>query len=377
MILGDLHLVRAQILADDDGGGGAHGEEEYAEEVEHGGADAGCRHHVQAAQRVDLVQRGHAQRPEQLVHQQRHALDGDLLHHLAGNGQRAEEPLGEGVLFGVAVGVDHDDAQLHIAGQHGGDGCALHAQLREAQLAVDQQVVENEVDEHGDDARQHGQAGLAGLTQGAGVALGDGEGRKSQQHEVQVLQAVVQRIRHAGRVAVVGEVQQHQLPSLQQEQRNRAHGQQQARVELVAAGRAHALLVARAAVLGGEDARARNRAEYGQVEYIDQLVCHGDARKLVGADAADHQVVQQVDEVRDGILHDDRNHHGQNHCIERAASDQLAKLRGHSTNTSIGDPLYPITSAPTGQGCSGKVREKGGERAPSAQLIKSHSCNGT
>ena len=278
------------------------------------------------------------------------------------------------MLFGVAVGVDHDDAQLHIAGQHGGDGRALHAQLREAQLAVDQQEVEDQVHEHGDDARQHGQAGLAGLAQGAGVALSDGEGRKPQQHEVQVLQAVVQGVRNARGIAVVGEIQQHQLRALQQKQRNCAHGQQQARVELVAAGRAHALLIARAAVLGGEDARARNRAEYGQVEYVDQLVRHGDARKLVGADAPDHQVVQQVDEVGNGILHDDRNHHGQHHCIERAASDQLAKLRGHSTNTSIGDPLYPITSLRKGQGDSGKEADKGEQKTcgggidPSSQV---------
>jgi len=59
-------------------------------------------------------------------------------------------------------------------------------------------------------------------------------------------------------------------------------------------------------VLRGEDAHACGGAEDDQVENEDQLIGDRHAGKRIRTHSADHEIVEEVYEIRDGVLH----HHG-------------------------------------------------------------------
>jgi len=335
MILGLGGFVCAQGLADDDRCGGAHGHEGYAEKIVYGAGNIGGGHHVQAAHGVNLVEHGHAHGPEQFIYQQGRALDGDIAHDGTGDAQRAEKTGGEGMFLCVGMGIDQNNHQLHIAGEDGGICRAGHAQAGEAELAVNQQVIEHQVDQYGDDACIHGQRGFTGFAQGTCIALCNGEGNQSQQHDAQILHGKIQGTLHAHRVGSIGEVQGNQLRTGGEEQDDGGNAYCDGQNELIARGCAHALHIACTVVLGGKDARTGYCSEYGQVEYEDQLVGNGNAGHLVRADAADHQIIQQIYKIRNGVLNNDRYHNGHNHGIKLAASDQLAKRGRHMRCTSV------------------------------------------
>ncbi len=54
-----------------------------------------------------------------------------------------------------------------------------------------------------------------------------------------------------------------------------------------------------------EDAGTRQPAEYRQIEDKEELVGDGHAGKLRRARLSDHDVVEQTQEIRDGVLYDD------------------------------------------------------------------------
>ena len=92
----------------------------------------------------------------------------------------------------MGVGPNHQDAQLHKAGDDGGPSGTHYAQLRRAEVAENQDIVADEVDQHGDDARHHGRLGASRLAQGTAITLGEGEGNQSDEHHLQIFLAVVQ-----------------------------------------------------------------------------------------------------------------------------------------------------------------------------------------
>ena len=67
-------------------------------------------------------------------------------------------------------------------------------------------------------------------------------------------------------------------------------------------GLANALFVAFAVELRREYSRAGNGAENAQIKNEKELIYNSDARHLFGADLTDHDVVEQVDELRNAVL---------------------------------------------------------------------------
>lgn len=89
----------------------------------------------------------------------------------------------------------------------------------------------------------------------------------------------------------------------------------------------HAVPVALAVILRAENARAGHRAENGKVEHENELIDNGNAGHLLRADAADHDVVQQADEVRDAVLDHDGDRNGKRHFIEHRIADVFLSER--------------------------------------------------
>ena len=81
---------------------------------------------------------------------------------------------------------DHDDRSFDISGDYGRYGRTADAEGGKTQLSVYQQVVEHQVHQNRSYSRFHGNDRLTALTQGAGIDLDHGKGRKPDQHYAKV-----------------------------------------------------------------------------------------------------------------------------------------------------------------------------------------------
>ena len=221
--------------------------------------------------------------------------------------------------------ADHDRA-LDKTRNHRGDRRADHAHRREAQLAEDEDVVEHQIDEDRRDARLHGQQRLARFAQRARVDLTDGKGQHLQQHHAQIALRVRERRLQIQRLLPLVQKQTDQrfapAEEDQRKERKSADGDEQLRAE----GVAHAFVVALAVELRREDPRAGEPAEDAEVEHEQQLVDDRHTGHRLGADLADHDIVEQTDEIGYQVLNKDRHKHGKELAVKRAVADESAKF---------------------------------------------------
>ena len=73
--------------------------------------------------------------------------------------------------------------------------------------------------------------------------------------------------------------------------------------------------------LGGENTRTGAGTEDAQIEDKQQAVDDGNTAHGIGTDLADHDVVQQIDEVGDTHLHDDGNGDRENTLEKHPVAD--------------------------------------------------------
>ena len=64
-----------------------------------------------------------------------------------------------------------------------------------------------------------------------------------------------------------------------------------------------------------------------RIIHKDQLIDDGNAGHLLRADAADHDIIQQADEVCDAVLDHDGDCNGERHFIKRRISDVFLSER--------------------------------------------------
>ena len=217
---------------------------------------------------------------------------------------------------------DEDNAELGQTGNQRGDSGAGDAERRRAELAKNQDVVENKVDEHRDNASLHRQHGLACLAQCAGIDLLQRKGQHLQHHHAQIAEAAVQGLLQIQRLAAL--VQKEADEPLAAQQQNRAEGRPgaQSHPELGPEGVSHTVCVAPAIVLGGKNARPGHAAEEAEVVHEKQLIDNGHAGHRLCAHLADHKVVQQRDKICNDVLNQHRRHHRQYPAVKRAIADK-------------------------------------------------------
>jgi hypothetical protein len=203
---------------------------------------------------------------QRFVENQRETLNQDGTQQAAGDVEAAVKACDVGVLFRVAVGPQHHDQKLHIAGNHRGHSRAGYAHFGRAKMAEDQNVVAHQVHHRCDDACHHRYGGMAALSQRACVGVGDGEGDQTQNHNVQVLPAVKQGVGRQLGVTLASQVQTYQRIAAKEENGSGCAGEQDAAEQLKAEGVADALLVAGAVELGGKDTGAGGAAEHAEVK---------------------------------------------------------------------------------------------------------------
>ena len=307
----------SQHLPHEDAHGVAQGQNHHIGQIGHGAGNVHGGHHIQTAGGIALVQDGHARGPQEFIDEQGHTLYRDAGQQLSRNVGRAVHTPDEGIALRVQVGPARYQEKLHKPGDHRGQRRALHAHRRRAEVTEDQHIVKEEIHEHRRDAAHHGNHGLPGFPEGAGVSAAQGEGQKAPDGDAQVAEAVVHGARRGERIALSAQVQPDELPAAQQKDGDAQDGENQGDEQLEPDGVADAPVIPGAVKLGCEDARAGAGPEDAQIKDKRQPVDNGDAAHGNGAHPAHHNVVEQGYKVCNAVLDDDGDGNPQDTAVKR------------------------------------------------------------
>ena len=83
--------------------------------------------------------------------------------------------------------------------------------------------------------------------------------------------------------------------------------------------------------------RAGNGAENAQIEDEKKLIYDSDARHLLGADLTDHDVIEQVDELRNAVLEHNGKRDRKNGLVEVFIADIFFNSRHGEHSTISGE----------------------------------------
>ena len=190
--------------------------------------------------------------------------------------------------------VDHDQ-QLHAPGDQGGDGRALNAQLRTAQIAVNQQVIQGDID------AQRGKGDhIAGLhdadgPQGRHQDAGHGENDVGKADDLKIPHSL------GNDPGLIGQ-QAQQLSRRQQDKHEHHHRQGSAEPQGRADDMGDGLQLIFAQILGAQHHGALTGALHQHLQQELHLVAQADAAHGVLAVPAQHDGIHHIDAVSQQIL---------------------------------------------------------------------------
>ena len=222
-----------------------------------------------------------------------------------------------GILFPVSVDPAGNNGQFHKTGNDRSQCCTFDTHSRGAEVAENQDVVTNQVDQCRGNARHHGNEGISGLFQGAGISLGQGKGQEAPDHHMKILLTLFQNLGCQRCFTLASKIQTNQGFIQHQEQTRTQHRDQDTDQELEPECMAHTLMIPGAVELGGENTGAGTGTENAQVKHKHQLIDDGNTAHRDGSHLANHDVIQHGDEVGDEVLNDDWNCNGEYAFVKR------------------------------------------------------------
>ena len=317
-----LVLPRSEQISDHDADGRTHCKEHDVKQVGNGIANVGRSDDGKSPRGDALSEKRHSRRPHDLVHKQRQTLLCDLQ---CESGRKLQSPvhsLEERGLFGVSVRPRCNERKLHKSGDDRRKRSTLNAHRRSAELSEYEDVVKDEVCHDSSNACDHGAHRLPRLSEGRCVHLRHRKGRKPPHYHIGILLTVAKRqLKVSGAAALVQEqVDDRLVKGAYHEKSKRKHGGGD--VYLEAENAAYTVVVALSGKLCGEYSRSRQSTEYCEVIYEYHLVCDRNAGHLLGAESADHQVVEHRHELRYSVLHHDRYCYCKRHFVKLLCSDK-------------------------------------------------------
>ena len=119
-------------------------------------------------------------------------------------------------------------------------------------MTENEYIVEDEVYDYGRYSREHGNYGLPGLAQGAGVALDDGVGENTDEHYHKVFHSVIQACCGVLRIALALKIEVYQRTAEEYENKHAYYGQNRTENNLEPERVAHAVIIALAEKLCAE-----------------------------------------------------------------------------------------------------------------------------
>ena len=119
------------------------------------------------------------------------------------------------------------------------------------------------------------------------------------------------------------QIEADQLVAAEQKDCNAECAENQDGPDLEAEGIADTRCIAASAILRSKNTGAGNTAEDAEIIDKQELVDDGDTGHLVGADPADHDIVEEAYKVGDAALYHDGDSNCQNHMVKSRCSDIL------------------------------------------------------
>ena len=156
---------------------------------------------------------------------------------------------------------DDYDRSLNKAADDRGDGGTGYFQTGEAEFSEDQNVIESEVDKYCHETRHHGHPRLPALAEGACVHFLDAEGDQPDQHDSEVVTAVLHYKLRGLRGIDIVKVQPHQRIALQEHDRHSGEYYRKPYIKLKTKRVSHSLVVAFSVKLCGKYSRPGQRSE--------------------------------------------------------------------------------------------------------------------
>ena len=300
----------------------------------------------QTARGIVGVYKGRAEGPEQLVEHERRTGDGDLAHQLCRNMHTLVRVLDKPESGMPTVRDPHDVAHLQKPCDHGRKCRTGNAHCGTAELAVDEDIVEDQIREDGDHGGDHRRDGLPHFTQQSGIDLNHHKRHKSPQRNFQIRHAVLHGQCDVGGIVRFTFHKEHgKRISPEPQDHDGDHGHHAAEKQPESERIAHTLPVARSEKLRAEDGGTGQSAEDGQIVNKDQLVHDRHAAHRYGAESADHEIVEQGYKIGNALLDDKRDSQSDQCRIERLIPDILfAKIHGFlpldSVLSGIWHPFY-------------------------------------
>ena len=315
-ILGFVHPAGTEKLSDHDSHGITKGDKDNIEHVVDRVGNILCGNHVKSAHGIALCQNGHTACPQGLVDQKRSSLDQNFLQQDTGYLQGTVKPCHKRMFRSMLVCIDENNRHLYVTGENGCNGSTLHTEDRKTEFAVDQQVIEYQIDAYSRDTCLHRHDGVSAFPEGAGVDLYHHEGRQTDQHDPQILFAVGESGGNALSAALALKVQSDQRFAPAEEQKNRKDGDDSYHPYLIAHGLTDTLMILLTKILCGEDTGSGHSAKQAEIVYEKKLVDDGNAGHLFSPDSSDHDIVKKADKVGDTVLDHDGNGNGKDHFIK-------------------------------------------------------------
>ena len=323
-----VDLVRAEVLTEDDRDRATHREADYVEEVENRGRNIRRRNTFKSAYRVALKKNRLTEGPEKFVEKQGRSLDDHILAEREGDlGGLIKSDVG-GIFILSCVGDDNEHCRLDESRDNGCDRRALYAHRskgdegKTALVAEDKEVVENEVYKDSNYAADHGKLGFAFLTEGRAVDLRNCEGRKTDEHYVEVVKRMLKhKVSDSGQ-GVLCDIELKKRYGEEQEDGYADDEHRKRKVVLCSNCSSYACAVLRARELRGEDSDSRKSAEDTKVEDEEKLINGCNRGHFDLSDSSDHNVVNEADGIGEGVLNYDWDENGDDTLIKRAVADK-------------------------------------------------------
>ena len=140
-----------------------------------------------------------------------------------------------------------------------------------------------------------------------------------------------------------------------QEQKHRQGIERQRNVDLETKGVSDTVVILLAEKLSSEKSGTRNRAEDTQIKDKQKLIDDRYTRHLLGSDSSHHYVIQQTDEIGDGVLYQDRNHDREQVFVKNFCSKKRFEVKIRH-NICLGRGLAPIFAVKASElNCLGNV----------------------
>ena len=191
-------------------------------------------------------------------------------------------------------------------------------------VLIQLRVLQRELHHRGIQLHPHRQPRPGVQRPGHPVPYLDGEGKHLYEHHIKIAFAVGEG---GNEVYLLRALVQEEAYKLLAEERERAEEYREYPEDYVKFQpdrMPHALYIAAAVKLRGEYARARNAAEYGEIEHEYELIHYRDSAHLLRADPADHYVIEQADEIRYDVLDENGYHHREELAVKRPVSEILS-----------------------------------------------------